>query len=64
MTKADVLRVAKKYLDSDKLVFLIIGSWADIEKGDADGRASMADFLGGQSTQLPLRDPLTMQPMP
>ncbi len=64
VTKADVLRVARKYLDSDKLVFLIVGSWADIEKGDADGRASMADFLGGQSTQLPLRDPLTMQPMP
>jgi len=64
VTKADVLRVAKKYLDPDKLVFLIVGSWADIEKGDADGRASMAEFRDGKTTQLPLRDPLTMEPMP
>jgi predicted Zn-dependent peptidase len=64
VTKEDVQRVAKKYLHPDQLVFLIVGSWEDIKPGDADGRASMEEFYGGQATPLPLRDPLTMEPMP
>ena len=30
---------------------------------DADGRASMAEFYEGKATELPLRDPLTLEPM-
>jgi predicted Zn-dependent peptidase len=61
----DVRRVAKQYLDPDDMVFLVVGQWADIAVGDPDGRASMEDFFSGQRkvTHLPLRDPLTLEPM-
>ncbi len=59
----DVQRVAKKYLHPDNLVFLIVGNWEDIVPGDADGRASMKEFHDGQSIALPLRDPLTLEPI-
>lgn len=60
----DVLRVAAKHLHPDRLVFLIVGDWDDIVKGDADGKATMAEFHGGRATELPLRDPLTLEPLP
>ena len=59
----EVLAVAKKYLHPDKLVMLIVGKWDEIEPGDGDGRATMAEFYGGKATELPLRDPLTLEPM-
>lgn len=64
VTAKDVQRVAQKYLDPEGLVFLIVGKWEDIQPGDADGRAEMGEFNGGKSTELPLRDPLTLKPMP
>jgi predicted Zn-dependent peptidase len=63
VTREQVQAAAKKHLHPDRLVFLIVGKWADIEPGDADGRASMAEFREGKSTELPLRDPLTLEPM-
>ena len=63
VTVADIQRVARKYLDPEKLVFLIVGKWDEIEPGDADGRASMKEFFDGKSIELPLRDPLTLKPM-
>jgi predicted Zn-dependent peptidase len=63
VTVEDVQRVAKKYLDPEQLVFLIVGKWDEIKPGDADGRASMKEFFGGAATKLPLRDPLTLEPM-
>ncbi len=59
-----VLEVARKYLHPDKVVFLVVGTWSEIEKGDPEGRASMKDFFGGKVTHLPLRDPLTLEPLP
>ncbi len=64
ITVADVQRVAQKHLDPAKLVFLVVGKWADIEQGDPGKRASMKDFFGGQVTHLPLRDPFTLEPLP
>ncbi len=65
VTADDVQRVAQKYLgEPDQMVFLVVGKWSDIQGGDADHRASMKDFFGGQVTHLPLRDPLTLRPMP
>ena len=64
VTAKDIQRVAQEYLHPDQLVFLIVGKWEDIEPGDADGRATMGEFNGGKSTELPLRDPLTLEPMP
>jgi len=63
VTAEDVMRAAEKHLHPDKLVLFIVGKWEQIEPGDADGRASMAQFNGGQVTRLPLRDPLTLQPI-
>ncbi len=64
VTVKDVLRVAKKYLHPDKFVFLIVGKWAEVAPGDADGRASMKLFNDGKASALPLRDPLTLEPLP
>jgi predicted Zn-dependent peptidase len=64
VTADDVQRVAKKYLaDPDKVVFLVVGKWSEIENGDANHRATMQEFFGGQVVNLPLRDPLTLKPM-
>lgn len=62
ITEKDVLRVAREHLHPDQLVYLIVGDWQEIEAGDPDGRASMKEILAGASTELPLRDPLTLEP--
>jgi predicted Zn-dependent peptidase len=64
VTADDVLRAAKKYLKPEEIVFLVVGKWAEIEKGDAEGRARMKDLFGGQITHLPMRDPLTLKALP
>ena len=63
VTAERVRAAAQKYLDPAKLVFLVVGKWADVQPGDADKKASMAEFHGGKATALPLRDPLTLEPM-
>jgi predicted Zn-dependent peptidase len=63
ITEKDVQRVAREHLHPDRLVYLIVGDWQEIEAGDPDGRASMKDILAGASTELPLRDPLTLEPV-
>jgi predicted Zn-dependent peptidase len=63
VTAADVLRVAQRHLRPEELVMLVVGSWSEIAPGDAEGRASMRQFGGGQVEQLPLRDPLTLEPL-
>ena len=64
ITKADIQAVARKYLDPDQMVFLIVGDWAAIEPGDADGRATMEQFFGGAVSLLPERDPVTLEIVP
>lgn len=59
----DVQRVAKKFLNFDDMVVLVVGKWSDIATGDPTGRATMKEFFNDQRTDLPLRDPLTMKPM-
>ncbi len=66
VTKADVRRVANRLLNDDALVIVIVGDWGNIDAGDADGRASMSavsDRLDFAVMELPLRDPLTMEPL-
>jgi len=63
VTTERVRAAAQKYLDPAKLVYLIVGKWDDVRPGDADKRASMAEFGGGQAAKLPLRDPLTLAPL-
>lgn len=64
VTAADVQRVANKFLDPSKLSIFIVGKWSEIEKGDLEGRATMKEFFDGQVNHLPLRDPLTDEPLP
>ncbi|MGD9691924.1 MAG: M16 family metallopeptidase [Phycisphaerales bacterium] len=67
VTAADVKRVAQKHMAPENLAILVVGKWSEIEPGDATpqkpARATMGEFFGGESTALPLRDPLTQEPM-
>ena len=62
VTVADVLRVAKEYLDPDQLVILAVGNIDDILTGDPDNpEYSMEALTSGPVTRIPLPDPLTME---
>lgn len=61
VTAEDVQRVAKKHFVPEKMAIMVVGKWDDIVKGDA--RANMSEFFEGKVTHLPLRDPLTLEPM-
>ena len=62
VTGDDVLRVAREYLDPDRLVMLVVGDRATIEAGDPDNpEVSLAGLAGGEITAIPLPDPFTME---
>ena len=63
VTAADLQRVAQKYVTPNEMVLLVVGDWNTVGPGDSTGRAKMDDLLGGKVTHLPLRDPMTMQPI-
>lgn len=64
VTREDLQRVARKHLDPEKMAILVVGDWDEIAKGDLEKRATMNDFFGGAVKHLPLRDPLTLEPLP
>ncbi|HVS14084.1 MAG TPA: pitrilysin family protein [Thermoanaerobaculia bacterium] len=63
VTQDDVRRVAESHLHPDRLVTLIVGSWEQIARGDADRRATEEDLGVGEPSMLPLRDPVSLQPV-
>lgn len=63
VTIEDVQRVAKRLLDPSKLVVLAVGDTEEMMKGDGKHDASIKGLAGGDPKYLPLRDPMTMQPM-
>ena len=64
MTPESVLAAAQKYLKPAELVTLVVGKWEEIAPGDPQGRAKMEQFNDGKVEHLPLRDPLTLEPLP
>jgi len=64
VTREDLKRVAQKHLDPEKMAILVVGDWENIAPGDLEKRASMNEFFGGKVKHLPLRDPLTLEPLP
>jgi len=64
VTREDLKRVAQEHLDPEKMAILVVGDWDGIAPGDLEKRASMNDFFGGKVKHLPLRDPLTLVPLP
>lgn len=64
VTVADVQRVAKEYLHPDRAVILMVGQEADIDKGDPAHPVQLRQLSSGNVTQVPLRDPLTLKPLP
>jgi zinc protease len=63
VTAEEVQRVARKYLVPEKLVLLVVGQRDDILKGHPDHDVTLPSLVGNQLVDLPLRDPLTMQPI-
>jgi predicted Zn-dependent peptidase len=65
VTAADVQRVARAHLVPEKLILLVVGDQAEIDKGDPKHPVTLAALApGGRVTSLPQRDPMTMQPLP
>jgi zinc protease len=63
VTKADVQRVAKKYLAPNKVVILIVGDKDMILKGHPDHPVNLDSLARGGLKNVPLRDPFTLQPL-
>lgn len=63
VTADDVLRVAQKYLQPEKLVTLAVGNLDDVLKGDPNRpQYSFEKFAGAAKIRrLPLPDPVTME---
>ena len=60
LTADDILRVAKKYLQPDKLVTVVVGDASTILKGNPDKpQYQLSKF--GNIERIPLPDPLTME---
>jgi len=64
VTLADVQRVARRLLDPAKMAFLMVGSAKEMALADGKHDVTLAKLAGGEPRRLPLRDPLTMKPMP
>lgn len=65
VTAADVQRVARQYLVPEQLRILVVGNQAEIALGDPEHPVALESLApGGSVADLPLRDPLTMQPLP
>ncbi|HQP85004.1 MAG TPA: hypothetical protein PLL76_02000, partial [Thermoanaerobaculia bacterium] len=63
VTKADVQRVARRLLATDKVTVLAVGKKDELLNPDPKHPVKFPDLTGGTLTDLPLRDPFTMKPL-
>jgi predicted Zn-dependent peptidase len=63
ITGDDVQRVARKYLDENKLLILVVGQKSEIMLGHPKHAVNWTNLVRGEVTDVPLRDPLTMKPL-
>jgi len=61
ISQDDLLRVAKKYLTTEKLVILVVGKKDEILLGSPEHPVKLTELTSGGLTDVPLRDPLTMK---
>ena len=64
VTAEDVQRVARRLLDPSKMTVLMVGNAKDILLGDPKYDAKITAMASGEPKRIPLRDPMTMKPMP
>ena len=64
VSAADVQKMAKKLLDFERMVVLAVGKASDVEAGDPDHPGALKDAAKLPLSKLPLRDPLTLKPIP
>jgi predicted Zn-dependent peptidase len=64
VTPMDVQRMARKLLDLDKAVVLAVGKASEMEAGDPDHPGTLQEATKLPFMRLPLRDPLTLKPLP
>jgi hypothetical protein len=55
--------VARKYLNPEKAVVLIVGDKKTILKGHPDHPVSLKNLTSGELIDIPLRDPFTLEPI-
>jgi hypothetical protein len=54
--------VAREHLVPEKMIVLVVGNQAEIDRGDEKHPVTLAQLApGGKVTSLPLRDPMTMK---
>ena len=63
ITAEQIMDVARRRLDPRQMAVFVVGKWDEIYQGDLDQRANMSEIFGGNVTHLPLRDPMTMEPI-
>ena len=63
VTKTDVRRVAKKYLNPKQAVILIVGDKKTILNGHPDHPVNLKNLTSGGLIDIPLRDPFTLEPI-
>ncbi len=64
VSAADVQRVARRLLVPDKMAFLMVGDAKEMALGDGKHDVTLTALAGGEPKRIPLRDPMTMKPMP
>ncbi|MBK9374039.1 MAG: insulinase family protein [Holophagales bacterium] len=64
VTAEDVRKLAKRLLEPEKMVVLAVGKAAEVESGDPDHPGALKDAVRLPLSRVPLRDPLTLKPLP